>query len=472
MGAVTDIAEVIAQSRDRRVALKRLGKEQRVAADALVDYGLLVRLNETLECADGIRVADLELFSSLVDVLRPTLKFVSLQDCPVFFCTGLVDYPAGGQEGISQLVAAGGQGESKGRAALSCLGELAERISLFSLGRDDPRVMSLDCQTEDLKLRPILGFSPGQECYLREQNPGLNSFAPGQGVPWNDLSERRVSITNLRTRISAQIPAFGVIFGERTSVELAVSGLLSSSGTAVWSDLGTATQKAIFELAERDAFAQAWYNRLGITRVPEPRWNNFFSENLSRFLSERPRVTGLYRIGTDLKTHVVAAISHEPGGFAGCVGVAASRVSGDAANSAVLEMLQGELSLELAALAFRADREKGKDKMPEALKTAGNLRISDELGLAGVPPADTDALMVPFDSGDLEESCNERGVDLWRFDATHPDLGIPCARVLSPQLCSWQPRFGKKRLFAGVVDRGLAVRPGTEADFASRPFPF
>jgi ribosomal protein S12 methylthiotransferase accessory factor len=77
-----------------------------------------------------------------------------------------------------------------------------------------------------------------------------------------------------------------------------------------------------------------------------------------------------------------------------------------------------------------------------------------------------------FSYDDLLQSCSERGIDIWEFDATRQDLGIPCVKLLSPHLCGWEPRFGKARLYQGVVDRGLRSSPAEEAEFAARPFPF
>lgn len=472
MAAVSKLADLMALSAEQKLPLGQLDQAGRAAAQALVGCRLVVLNKETLGLEEGIRASDLKLFSKLVEVFCPTLKFIPLRECPAHFCTGMVELSSAGDAGRRQVLVAGGQGDSPGKAALSCLGELSERVSLFSMGRVDPRVASCSDLAKDLDLAPFLGFSVEQERYLRDQNPKLNSGHGGNRVPWNSLSERRVSVTCLRSGASANLPAYGVLFGERTHADLSIPGFLTSSGTAVWSDLVTATQKAVFELAERDAFAQAWYNRLGITRVPEHRWDDFFSEKLSQFLNERLRTTGLYRVQTDLGTHVLAAISHDKNGQAACLGVAASAVAREAACSAVLEMLQGELALELAALSYRADLAKGNASMPGALRTAAKLRITSDLGLADLPVADMGALSEDFEPGALEASCRERGIDLWRFDATRPDIDVPCARVFSPQLCSWQPRFGNKRLYGGVIDRGLAVHPREEAEFASRPFPF
>lgn len=472
MAAVSDLADLIASAVEPGVPLGQLDNALRAVAETLLGCGLIVQDRGALALAEGVRVGDLKLFSKLIETFRPTLKFIPLRECPACFCTGLVELSGPGDAGRRQVLAAGGQGEKPGRAALSCLGELAERVSLFSIGSADPRVVSYTDPAMDLELGPFLGFSADQECYLQEQNPELNSGREGERVAWNNLARRRVAVACLRTGAAANLPAYGVLFGERTCVDLSVPGLLSSSGTAVWSDMHTATRKAVDELAERDAFAQAWYNRLGITRVPEHGWSHFLPEKMSRFLGERPRGTGLFRVETDLKTHVLAAISHDQNGLSGCLGVAASPIAEDAAYSAVLEMLQGEVALELAAIAYRADRQNGTGAMPGVLRTASEFRIGEALGLAEVAPADLRALSRPFEPVDLETSCRDRGIELWRFDATRPDLDIPCARVLSPQLCSWQPRFGKERLYTGVVERGLASEPGREADFAACPFPY
>jgi ribosomal protein S12 methylthiotransferase accessory factor len=77
-----------------------------------------------------------------------------------------------------------------------------------------------------------------------------------------------------------------------------------------------------------------------------------------------------------------------------------------------------------------------------------------------------------FSYDGLLEALREKGITVWEFDATRPDLGVPCIKLFSPELCTWQPRFGKDRLFQGVVERGLRTEPEREEVFAGRSFPF
>lgn len=444
-------------------------------AERLLQLGLAIGTTLDLRPMPGIDPGAVRLFVPLIEKFKPVLRPVFLRDCPVSFYTALLKLRSAaeteGRAGLMTL-AAGGQGQSPGTAALACLGELAERVSLFSEGTQDLRVFEKSELVEDLPLGAFLGFSGAQEQELLKRYPRLEGFVSDGRIDWNRMSRRRLKVTNLRDGRQAQVPAFGILFGEEGEGEHLPPAPVSSSGTAVWSNLAEAARRALQELAERDAFAQVWYNRVGITRLNARHWPEILSENVAGYLLDRPRSSLLLRVDTDLATHVVAAVSYETDGLGGCLGVSAAASVKHAALSAVYEMLQAEFSLELAARVYAADCAKSVTAMPSALAYASSHNIVDDLRLQQAPECDAGALQQDFGSGDLEASCHAKGIDLWRLDASRMDLGVPCVKILSPHLCSLQPRFGKRRLFSGVVERRWRDIEAREEDFSQWPYPF
>ncbi len=476
MGPVSKLAGLLSDAGGLPFSPHTLPPDVKLAARKLTAWGLAEASEPEFLLASDVSLSDINLFSRMIDAFQPELRQVSLKECPVCFCTGLARIPE--QEGLENggggaPLAAGGQGDTPGRAALSCLGEMAERISLFTVGIADPRISRRTPELNDLPLGPVAGYSANQECELNSASRKLDDNESPVPVAWNELSDRRVLVTNLHTNQKAYFPAYGVLFGEKTREPLALPAFASTSGTAVWRDLEGAVLRGVYELVERDAFAQAWYNRLGITRLNLDVREYILPKKIFGYLQSRSRHSGLYRVDTDQNAHVIAAISHGENGLGACLGVSAAADASHAARSAVNEMLQAELSLQLAAAAFKAGHARGERQgMPKALQMASTLNITDELDLDSVPEADGKLLDAVFEPDAVLQSCREKGIELWQFDATRPDIGVPCAKLISPQLCSWQPRFGKDRLYKGVVERGLAPVEAREQDFAARPFPF
>ncbi len=473
--AMTQLLERLEDGRDGSGSGRSDPAGIRSACGRLLDWGLAVGSGADLRLSPGVSPEVVALFAGLIDLYEPVLKPVVLKNCPIHFCTGLIRFPNPSDTASDEAtitIPAGGQGLDPAMAALSCLGEMAERISLFSVGREDPRIRRRNNELQDLSLGPFLGFSARQERRFAERSPAVQEVLRNDRIDWNALSDRRIEITNLCDGCHAQIPAYAVLMGKWDGMALSVPRVASSSGAAVWSSREGATRRALHELAERDAFGHAWYNRLGITRVCPEDWGRILPENLAHYLMGRSRSTCVLRIFSDFDVHVLAAVSCQQSGLGGCLGVAAAPSAADAASSAVSEMLQAEISLELSARTYEADRRRGDTQMPPGLVVAGKLRLSEDLGLDQLPRTEPQALERIYDTGDLERSCLARNIDLWRFDATRADLGIPCVKILSPQLCSWQPRFGKKRIFAHGESLSVAELERLELEFERRPFPY
>ncbi|MHA7772634.1 YcaO-like family protein [Roseibium sp. M-1] len=423
----------------------------------------------------GLRLEDdsLRLFLPMLAAFDIRLVPVRREGCPVAFCTGLlkvVHRTSRGGQSSEQTIPAGGQGKTEAIAAIGCVGELSERLSLWSLGNSDNRVFQKSPGQPEVDFACLLGLSDSQSRNAAVDLGVKPDGYTGAGPDWHGLTDRRVSLRRLSDGQVAACPSFGVLFQEFERATGRRLSYASSVGCAVWPTLAGARERAALELAERDAIAQAWYNRLGITFVENSTLAEILQPDLLDYLNGQPRVFGIYGVETDLAVHVVMAISHDVEGRLCAFGSAAGWDIASACDSAIREMLQSENALTLMDRSYPATSHTAK--VPRQLAYARQKSIFDDLPLKALPAADRGQLEMRYSFEGLLQSCRDRAIEIWEFDATRQDLAIPCIKLLSPDLCGWEPRFGKRRLFQGVVDRGLRRSPASEAEFAARPFPF
>ncbi|TYC50412.1 hypothetical protein FMN50_23355 [Rhodobacterales bacterium] len=399
--------------------------------------------------------------------------------CPVAFCTALLTHHRkrkGGNDTVPSKVPAGGQGRTAADAALGCVGELTERMSLFPQPDRDLRISTYDPRQSQVGAGPLLGYSVSQENLLSGRPAKDGDQRVGTQDIWSATHLPRVSITNVTTREVAQLPAYCVLFDCDTPGGENVPPVASTVGCAVWRTLEGARERAALELVERDAVAQFWYNRLGITEIGDGLLADLLPTEMLAYLDVSPRKRGFYIVDTDLPVHVACAISHDGHGFNAAFGSAADWTLAKACESAIQELLQSENALDLMDKAYprHERRDKGGDQLPRQLRYARTQSILEDLPLSSVTSIDTSSQVerTSHSFGNLLDAFETRGIEIWEFDATRHDLRVPCIKLLSPDLCSWEPKFGKSRLFTGVVERGLRNTPAMEPEFATRPFPF
>ncbi|WP_196223257.1 YcaO-like family protein [Roseibium sp. RKSG952] len=440
----------------------------------LVRCGILMRLSTGIVPGPGVTLQDLELFAPLIDRYQPDMRPLPSRGAPLHFCTAIAPGGAGTSAGTGKFrpaIAAGGQSETPAQAALGCLGELAERLGFFCEDGGDARIGEVRAGLPDLAAGPFLGFSPDQERALVGKQRVLDPVWDGRSIHWNALSTRRVRVRNLVDNREGQLPSLAVLFGEGAREGLRIPGLASTIGSAVWRTREGAVERAVYELVERDAFARVWYNRLGITAIPKRFYPQILPEKICLHLEQRHRQTRIFRVLTDLPVHVVSAISAAPDGYWGALGVSASGDFREAASGAVREMYQTELMTALSAR--KIDGNEAEHSASPVLEYARQTRIFDDLKIGGVPEDDGVQLGQVHSYQCLIDACAAKGIDLWACDLTRSDLRIPTVKVLSGALCTWQPRFGKSRLFDVCVDLGLTGKAPSEAQLAQRPpFPF
>jgi ribosomal protein S12 methylthiotransferase accessory factor len=307
---------------------------------------------------------------------------------------------------------------------------------------------------------------------LLQDRPHLSGENSVSSFSWNDLSNRRISLEDLIHRKPAQLPAFGALFHDKSLTTGGGVGVGTTIGCAVWPNLEGARERALLEPIERDAVAQSWYNRLGITRLSDEVLAENISVDLRNYLDGRQRNWWVSRIRTDLPAHVVVAFSSRRDGKMSAFGSSAGWDLSAAVMGAVCEMLQAENSLEMMQHAYPEDSSADAGAWPSALAYARTRSIIEDWPVAG-PDPDLVRLSETVYSYDLLlEGLRQKDMTIWEFNATRPDLNVPCIKLFSPDLCTWQPRFGKRRLFQGVVEQGARAAPADEAEFAVRPFPF
>ncbi|MES0882254.1 YcaO-like family protein [Roseibium sp. SCP14] len=468
-------------SGDNELGPVTAGNERAVLPEQIVcdlqRVGLLNRAENGGESGLRMVEADLSLFLPLFHSFDIRLVPMTRDACPLYFCTGILTFETSlvrHEKGEQASVPGGGQATTAARAALGCLGELAERISLWTLAEQDTRVFLKQDILPEVELGRVLGLSSTQELSVAKRLDLTPEPSMEDRPNWNVVTNRRLKVRSLTDDKFFQLPSIGVLFHELEREAGYSLSFASSTGCAVWKELAGARERALQELAERDAVAQCWYNRLGITEVEKGFVREILPENLMRFLDDRKRRWGIYSVDTDLDVHVVMAVSFEDGGRRAAFGSSAGWNIVSACDSALQELLQAENSLELMERAHPTDKSGNPvaGMEPRQLAYSRHRSILEDLPLQSAPLVNEAELKKEFDFTGLLTSCIDRQIEILEFNATRPDLGIPCIKLLSPDLCSWEPRFGKKRLYQGVVERGLRDRPATEAEFKARPFPF
>lgn len=445
------------------------------ALSFLMSCGLLRQCGGRLQAAEGIPVQTLRLFAGFLDRFAPRIAFAPLADCPVHVCTAMPGLlpRSWGQEALQPLMAqlaCGGQGLERHRAVLGCLGELAERLSLISQGHEDPLVLERQAEDgEELPAGDFLQFSAAQEKGLAARVPALAAVWEGQSIGWNRLSRRRMRVSSAFSGGTALIPAFAVLLGEGQNAGIPQVPLGSTLGAAVWTDRETAARRAVLELAERDAAGIWWHNRLGITPVSWAQVRAYLPKVCADWLSGRERVTQFLYLPVDFSLHVVAAVSYGEDGKSGVIGAAGGLEPGAVLQSAIGELVQGELALDLAGRASAP----GKSGSPgSALLSYAARDVRQDLRLEVSAASVVRELEREFSWHEFEASLIAQNIRVWLADCSRPETGLMCMKAISPDLCSWLPRFGNSRLFTSPVRWGLRPFPADEGEFSGRLYPF
>ena len=244
-----------------------------------------------------------------------------------------------------------------------------------------------------------------------------------------------------------------------------------SNGCAAGNTLEEAILQGFFELAERDAFACWWYNRIRLPEMVLESFDDSWLAGAQDYYAAHHRELWLLDATNDLGVPVFIAISRRTDKKAEDILYAAGAHSDPqiAAARAVCELNQYLGTVRTA----KADGSGYLADDPQALWWWRHVRIADRPWLAPAAAAGrrrSDRYPVPA-TGDLRdevERCRRlveaRGMEFLVLDQTRPDIGMPVARTVVPGLRHFWARFAPGRLYHVPVAMGWLDKPNGEDD--------
>lgn len=374
----------------------------------------------------------------------------------------------------------GGRGLTSESSFIGALGEAAECMSVWSRGPTDPLfVHPTSAAAKDDIAAPghFLNLSDQQIDLLKARNidfdPNGFSDTPSPHKLQNfDFSNRIMQFQDKNTDACHFIPSFCSLVGEEKNFGLLSERLVSTNGSAVAETFAIASDKAMFELIERDAVAIWWYNRIVRQRLPESVIGEACGSDLHMWLHSRDRRFHVLDLTSDLGVPVAGALSYEQDGSMIADGYAAGRTWPEAVLSAVLEMVQAEISLSfMEQKAERDSMDGGADEPSGFLAETKAMNLFSEPFMSGHEKSGiTRNYDIELSVDAALDTLTRNNIQILVADVTREEIGIPAARAISPQLRDWQPRFGPGRLYSVPVKMGWLEEKNTEQTLNPRVF--
>lgn len=242
-----------------------------------------------------------------------------------------------------------------------------------------------------------------------------------------------------------------------------------SNGNSAGNTIEEAVLQGFFELVERDAVAQWWWNRLPVPRVDADSFDVPYLRELRDFLASKHRDLRVLDLTTDLGIPSMAAVSHRTDGpheqiMFGFGSHLDPRIAMLRAVTELNQMLMGLLDVPQGGAPQQINDE-------DTLAWLATATLADQPYVAG------DASAAPRRAGDYERSwtddlkddvdvCRERierlGMEMLVLDQTRPEIGLPVVKVFVPGLRHFWMRFAPGRLYDVPVKLGRLAAPLTE----------
>lgn len=380
---------------------------------------------------------------------------------PVFQATlpvpSLEDVPAPGDFQVTAF----GKGSTPVQARTSALCEALERYSARFQG-DEPRRRARmhELQGEAIHPHALMNFSEAQ--YARGQAPGVRARDTGRLIPppfdesakldwtpvWSLTHERRRYLPTAYCYACYPAPP-----GERFCVQ-------DFNGHASGNCLEEAILQGFLELAERDAVAVWWYNRLARPAVALQRFGNPYFQALGEHYQSLGWRLWVLDLTHDLGIPTFAALgrSLELGWFR--IGFGAHLDAGLAIQRALTELNQvfdprhpratpWDVK-ELGEVSFLLPDETLGPRTPEDFPTVGTEDLQEDVRLCVQRAAGA-------------------GLETLVLDQTRPDVGLCAVKVVVPGLRHFWPRFGPGRLYEVPLRQGWLSSPLAESQLNPLP---
>ena len=371
-----------------------------------------------------------------------------------------------------------GKGSTREQAEVSALCEAVERHSGARLGdeiRIRKRFAALAAGDEAIHPNHVQLFSDHQLDNARSINAKGHPynvvpprFDPDAEIDWTPVW----SLTQQRHRYLPTSMLYSMPAEERGTADL----IADSNGCAAGNTLEEAILQGFYELAERDAFAIWWYNRLRVPAVDLSGFDDAYLASAPERYARYERDLWMLDITSDMGIPAYVALSRRPNADTEDIiyGAGAHADPRTAALRAICELNQCLTWLP------RPGAGDGKPRIddPLALRWWKTARLADCSWLApaaDAPPcgASRYAAIETADTREDVEHCRAlveaRGMEFLVLDQTRPDIGMPVARVIVPGMRHFWARFAPGRLYDVPVSMGRLTHPLAEAELNPAP---
>ncbi len=355
-----------------------------------------------------------------------------------------------------------GKGTTRLRARVSALGEALERHSGVYQG-DEPRIRSRLAELEGaIDPNRCMHFSETQYQDRARRNalsgpadriPGR--FDPGVPSDWTPL-------WSLTTGKKAFLPTM-LVYHDYPATPDERTCVATSNGAASGNCLEEAVLHGLLELIERDCVAMWWYNRVTRPAVDLTGLEDKFTRRMRRAYASLGREWWLLDLTNDLEIPCYAAVSRRVGGGPEepLFGFGAHLDPAIALRRALTELNQVVVARDGRNTPFSTD--------PRMASWLADATVSRHPYLAPrVGAAERRDSLATDDVHDDLILCVDRlvaaGLDPLVLDQTRPDIGVPVARVVVPELRNFRVRLAPGRLYTVPQRLGWIPRECAEGD--------
>ena len=370
-----------------------------------------------------------------------------------------------------------GKGSTREQSEVSALCEAIERYSGAFHG-------------DEIRIRRRLGAFAGEEEAIHPNDVQLFSdnqldnaksinakghpynivpprFDPDAEIDWTPVW----SLTQERHRYLPTSMLYTVPAEERGPAD----PIADSNGCAAGNTLEEAILQGFYELAERDAFAIWWYNRLRLPAVDLSSFDDEYLAEAPDYYARRERDLWMLDVTSDMGIPVFVALSRRPDARTEDIiyGAGAHADPRIAALRAICELNQCLTWLP------RPGKQDGRPTIddPLALRWWKTARLADCSWLAPVEgaPLRKASHYPETESADTREDVEycralveAKGMEFLVLDQTRPDIGMPVARVIVPGMRHFWARFAPGRLYDVPVSMGFRPAPSRRGRLESR----
>lgn len=364
-------------------------------------------------------------------------------------------------------------------AYYAAVGETIERYC-GSFIHDDLRVSTYDDLGE-------LAVDPGDFAFYADNQYGQKGFpfakfTKSTRVAWTHATNLYTGRTTLVPAATVYLPYYFRDSEEHTWLSI-------STGLAASTNIVDAILRGIYEVVERDAISNMWFNHLSMPRI------DFMSDPLFREMYEKyfkiPNCTHhLIDISTDTGIPTVFGVLSEHGRGA-LVAAAANANPYEAMKKVMIELSQGRISwktdfVEGVSRSFRQDFSDIRD-FNSRVELYTKAEMKDHLRFVYSSPAVTGIPSSRHTVNEPEKILNsivsylhKKGLTVYFADLTPEDIrraSYCVVRVLIPGMTEISedtvyPRLGGSRIRKLPVELGYRSQPRTFEQFYTVPHPF